>query len=180
MATFKNEDGEEFEAFTQEELEAAKATALEEFKNANPPAPAPAPEPAAPENDPVAALSKTVQDLQATLRAREIKDMAKLYAPGDVEKQKEYETNFGKLTGYENTPEGLAEQAEAAARLSGIDVTGVSVGDVAATSGGKNIDSAAQAKSSDADAALQKALGISPEDVAKYGPAVEAATKSNS
>lgn len=193
MAKFKNEAGEEVEAFTKEEIdaqiktaaEAAAAKAVEDFKTANPPKTAEqiaadkkaADEKAAADNEPVAKLTKTVEDLQKTLRNRDVADFAKVYTKGDTAKKTEFSSMFDRMSGFDDTtPEGMAAHAEAAARAIGLDVAGVDISSITGTGGGRDIDANKGKPSTEADKVIQKALGISEEDVKKYGPAVEAAT----
>jgi len=174
---FTDEEGNEIEVKTDEEIaadiEAARLEAIEEYKKNNPPAETPAKTQEEGAVDPIEELKKTVEGLQTTLRAKEIKDLARTYAPGDTAKQAEFEKGFSRLSGYENTPEGMLEQAEAAAKIAGIDVSSVSVADVAGTGSGRNIDSKASVAKSEADAVIQKALGITEEDVKKFAPAAD-------
>ena len=193
MAKFKNEIGEEFEAFTQEELDAkakeaadaAAAKAVEDYKTANPQK---TPEQLIEEKkavedqakkdaEPIEQLKKTVEGLQATIRARDIGDYAKTYAGADAAKQVEFKAKFDRLTGYPDTQEGIAERAADAAKLIGIDPKTVNIGDVAGTGSGRNVDGAGAVKETEADKLVQKALGISAEDVKKYGAAAQ--TESN-
>ncbi len=175
MATYKDADGNDVEAFTQAELDikakeaadAAAAKAVEDYKAANP-------TPVVVEkkeetSDPLAGIKQTIESLQSTIRARDVADLARTYAGADAAKQGEFKANFSKLTGFADTPEGLAEQAVAAAKMTGIDVAGVNVGDVAGTGSGRNVDGAATPQATEADKVVQKALGITTEDVKKYG-----------
>lgn len=180
MAKVTLADGTEVEMLTPEEAkaqsDAAAAKALEDFKKANPEKTPEqlaeekkiADEQAKKDGEPLAVLTKTVTDLQSTLRARDIADFAKTYAGADKAKQDEYKTAFSRLTGYESTPEGLAEQAVAAARLIGIDPKTVDVSGVAST-GNRNVDTGKPAVATEADKVVQKALGITAEDVKKFG-----------
>lgn len=179
MAKVTLEDGTEVEMLTPEEAKVQSDAVLEQYKKDNPIAPvvvAKTPEELAQEkiaqdaaNEPMAKLGRQLEEVHAKLRDREIADYAKTYAGNDTKKQDEYKTKFGRLTGYAETPEGLAERASDAAKMIGIDPTTVDVGDVAGTGGGRNIDSAAAVRQSEADTVVQKALGISVEDVKKYG-----------
>lgn len=182
MAKFFDAEGNEVEAFTTEEVAAQAQTvaeaALEKYKAENPQKEDVVVAPADTTPDPVAELTKTVKTLQDTIRSKEIKEIARTYAPGDVEKQKVIEQNFGRLTGFEETPEGFSQQAEAAARMSGVDTTGVSVGDVSGTGGGRNIDIPGQKQQTEVDKNVQTVLGITPEMVEKYSGKVSESNES--
>lgn len=123
--------------------------------------------------DPVAEVKKTVDALQATFVAERLERTAQRFAGDDAEKQGAYKTAFSRLSGYADTPEGQAEHAAAAARLAFGDDKTVDVGSMSGTGGGRNVDEKPRALTTDADKALQGALGITPEDVEKYGPKVE-------
>lgn len=191
MAKFKNDAGEEVEALTADEVtakvkeasEAAAAKAIEDYKKANP---AKTPEEIAADKkaaddkakadaEPIAKLTKDLAEVSSKLRGKEIADLARTYAKGDVDKQKSFTEMFGRLTGFENTPEGMIAQAEAAAGAVGINVKSVNVGDVSGTGAGRNVDAAGKPVTSEADKAIQAALGIKPEDAVKYAPKVEGA-----
>jgi hypothetical protein len=185
MAKFKDENGDEFEAFTQQELDAkakelsdaAAAKAVEEYKTANPAKSADqiAAEKAAADakaladNEPIAKLSKTVEALQQQLNQERVSGFAKTYAGNDQTKQTEFKSKFDRLTGYSDTPEGIAERAADAAKLIGVDPKSVDIGGVSSTGSGRNVDSAGAVKITEADKIVQNALGISAEDVKKYG-----------
>lgn len=185
MAKFKNEAGEEVEAFTQEELdaqkaeavEAAKAAAVEEYKAANPPKTAEqtaaekkaTDDAAAAANEPVAKLAATVEKLERELGEARVAGFARTYAGADPAKQAEFTTKFGRLTGYADTPEGMVERAADAAKLIGVDPASVDISGVTGTGGGRNVDGKPAPAATEADKIVQKALGITPEDVTKYG-----------
>ncbi len=187
MAKLFDEDGNEVEgALTKEEIETATAAAVETAKTEALDAykkehPEETPEEKTAREAAEAAATaaeKTPQQIAeeavaSALRTRDIADMAKAFAPGDAAKQAEIIANAGRLTGYEQTPEGLAGQVENAAKMAGIDVSGIDVSSVGNTGGGRNIDNANQVKTTEVDKTVQKILSISPEDVKKYGPKVE-------
>jgi len=180
MAKYFDADGNEVEGLLNaEEVVAAGNKAVADYQKANPVVVPKTAEEIAAEKivadkalEPFNVLSKTVSDLQATLRSRDIKDLARTYAGGDVAKQAEFETKFGRLTGYADTAEGMAERAGDAARMVGIDPAGFDVGSISGTSGGRNVGASPTVAQTDADKAVQKALGITPEDVTKYAPQV--------
>lgn len=186
MAKVKLEDGSEIDVLTPEEAKALVDAGIEEYKKNNPPAEVKAektPEEKAAEaaaaeaaaNNPVKALTATVEALQKDIRARDLREIARTYAKGDAAKMTQITENFDKLTGYDATPEGLAQQAEAAARMAGIDTTGINVGDIAGTGSGRNVDAPAGGATTTVDAEIQKAMGITPDVAEKYAPQAKAA-----
>jgi hypothetical protein len=168
---------DDIEKAKQEAVDAAKEAAIEEYKAANPSETAEekaareAKEKEAEGEKTPAELAQEAADraVAAALRTRDIQDMAKLYAPGDSAKQKEIIDNARRVSGFEETPEGLVSQVEAAAAMSGIDTKGVDLSGLAMTSGGRDVDVKPNVKATEADATVQNALGIKPEDVEKYG-----------
>jgi hypothetical protein len=181
MAKIRLEDGTEAEYLTPEEAkaqaEAAAAKALEDYKKANPektPEQIEAERKAAEEKaksdaEPLNQLKAQLESVQKELRDSKIESFAKSFAGSDKAKQDAYKVAFGRLTGFEETTEGMAERAEAAARMIGVDPKTVNVGDVAGTGGNKNVDDAGKPVMTEADKPIQKALGITEEDVKKYG-----------
>lgn len=171
---------EEIETAQKTAVDAAAAKALEDYKKEHP-------EPLAETDEEKIAREKKEKEeaekketektpqqiveeaVTVALKKRDVQDMAKKFAPGDPDKQKEILANIDRVTGFEDTPEGMVQQAEAAARMAGIDTAGVNVSDVSATGSGRNIDVADAKKTSEIDESLQKGLGISKEDVEKYG-----------
>lgn len=177
MAKFKNENGEEFEAFTQEELDAkaselataAAAKAVEDYKKANP---AKKEEPVIEkkqDGDPVAKLAQTVEALQKQLLEEKVANFARTFAGSEATKQAEFKAKFERLTGYPETPEGLAERAADAARMIGVNPSSVDISGVAGTGGGRNVDGTGKPAATEADKVVQKVLGITEADVKKYG-----------
>lgn len=184
MAELYDKDGNLVEgALTKEEHEAAITTksqeAVEAYKAANPPKEEKQEEKQDGGEKTAAELAAEAAEaaVAAALRARDISDMAKLYAPGDATKQNEIIQNAGRLQGYEATAEGLASQMEAAASMAGIDVKGVDISGITSTGGGRNVDTAPKGSTSEVDKSLQTALGIKPEDAEKYGKEGDEATK---
>lgn len=193
MAKFKNEEGEEFEAFSQEELDAkakelsdaAAAKAIEDYKNANPAKTVEqiaaekkiADEKAVADSEPLAKLAKELSDVKEKLSRAEVANLAKTYAGSDVEKQKSFTDMYSRLGGFEDSAEGVIARATAAAGAVGIDVKSVDISGVSGTGGGRNVDVRNSPKATEADTVVQKALGITSEDVKKYGPSVDEAIK---
>jgi hypothetical protein len=88
----------------------------------------------------------------------------------DTDRRKEVETKFNQLTGYDETPEGLARRAEDAYLLA----TGerynagrVDMSNLAAAGGVKTQTDSKVI--SEADKQIQAALGITAADIEKYG-----------
>lgn len=192
MTKYFDADGNEVDGFTQAELDAkakeladaAAAKAIEDYKAANPvktqeqiDAEKKAAEKAKADSEPIAKLTKTVETLQQQLNQERVAGFARTYAGADATKQAEFKTKFDRLTGYADTPEGIAERAADAAKLIGVDPVSVDISAVAGTGGGRNIDANKQVQATEADKIVQKALGITAEDVKKYSSAVEAANK---
>lgn len=193
MAKFKNENGEEFEAFTQEELDAkakevadaAAAKAVEDYKTANPAKTVEqiaaekkaADEAAVAANEPMTKLAKELADVKAKLTSAEVAGFARTYAGADATKQSEFKNKFERLTGYADTAEGMAERAQDAARMIGVNPVGVDISGVAGTGGGRNVDSAGVVQPTEADKIVQKALGITAEDAKKYGGEIKVENK---
>lgn len=173
----KQEDGTEIEVLTPEEAQAQAEAAVEEYKKANPPVEEKPAEVTPPKveggDDPVAALTKTVEGLQTQLQQERLGKFAHTYAGADAEKQNAYKTAFTRLTGYEETPEGQQQRAADAARLAfGSDQPVVDVANLAPTqTGGPSGDK--KPAQTEADATIQKALGITPEMVKTFGPGGE-------
>lgn len=176
MSKFFDEQGNAVEAFSKEELDAQIKTASEkaiaDLKAETPPAP-PAPPvtpPATPGIDPaIAARLDRLEKQNSELR---VSAAVSKYAGTDPEKAKTFRAKFDRLQGYEDSETGLAERAADAAKLAfgtdapGIDVTGL------ANAGGKSVDAGKTIAPTEADKAVQGALGITAEDVKKYGEKV--------
>lgn len=88
----------------------------------------------------------------------------------DADKQKTVREKFGSMTGYEDTPQGLQQRANDAYLLvtgerpqeGGVDMTNLH-----ASGGGRSEHT--EQKYSEADKEIQKTLGVTEEDVKKYG-----------
>lgn len=173
----KQEDGTEIDVFTQEEVDAkakeaadkAAAEALDAYKKEHPEDPTPNPK----EEDQPPAWAKPLIDKVAALDGNQTKSHLSRVLNGlDADKQKEVEAKFETLTtGYDSTPDGLARRAEDAYLLAtGAKFEGdaFNMGNLGAAGGQKPAigDSAAQTAT---DKTVQTALGITPEDVKKYG-----------
>jgi hypothetical protein len=157
MTTYYDEQGNAVEAFSKEELEAQLA---EKLKEQTPPAPQ-------------ADLSPVLERLQKTesaLYEMRVEKYADIHAGNDAEKREKFMVKFGRLTGYEETPEGIAERARDAAKLA-FDATQDASTQGLADTGGRSVDTASQnfAPSNDIETQLRRELGISDTDVEKYG-----------
>ena len=154
MTTYYDEQGNAVEAFSKEELEAQLA--------AQTPVPVEAPD-----------LSPVLERLQKTENAlyeMRVEKLADSYAGSDAEKRQAFIAKFGRLTGYEETIDGMAERAKDAAKLAFDTVdTGASTEGIANV-GGRSVDGEGKttAPSNSAEAELRAALGITDTDVEKY------------
>lgn len=172
-----DKDGNEIEVFSQEELEAklneVKSSALKEAeakieqerKNAEEAAAA-----ARAAGDEVPEWAKEIIARVDSLSQSHTQTYVERVANGlDGDKRKLIEAKFSTLTGYDDTPEGLSRRAEDAYLLATgekFNAGSVNVANLAAAGGGRsNVQEKAQ---SDVDAGIQAALGIRPEDVAKF------------
>jgi hypothetical protein len=184
MAKLFDENGNEVAgAMTKEEhetaltaaVDTAKTEAVDTYKKENPPAETPPAKKEGEEEETTETAEQIAERIASkavatALRQRDIQDMARAYAPADAAKQAEIIANAARLTGYEETPEGLASQVEAAAKVAGIDTAGVDISGVTGTGGGRNVDTTSGPAPTEADSTVQKALGITSEDVEKFAP----------
>lgn len=154
MATYYDEQGNAVEAFSKEELEAQLATQA--------PAPVEAPD--------LSPVLERLQKTESALYDMRVEKLADSYAGNDAEKRQAFTSKFGRLTGYEETTEGMAERAKDAAKLA-FDTTdaGASTAGIADV-GGRSIEGEGKttAPSSSLEAELRAALGITDKDVEKY------------
>lgn len=167
MAKFFDEEGNEVTGFSQEELDAKvvegitakeadiRKAAVEEYTKNNPPK----------SDDTLVARLQKLEDDNKSMR---ISSFATRFAGADVEKQTAFKTKFDRLTGYEETEAGWSERATDAAKLAFGEAAGINIGDVAGA-GGRNPDNVKQVAQTEADKQIQSVLGISAEDVTKYG-----------
>lgn len=156
MTTYYDEQGNAVEAFSKEELEAQLA---EKIKAVIPPAPDLSP------------VLDRLQKTESALYDMRVEKLADSYAGSDADKRQMFISKFGRLTGYEETVDGMAERARDAAKLAFDSVnTGASTAGITNV-GGKSVDAEQNtgAQASSADIELRKALGITEEDVSKYG-----------
>lgn len=176
MGKLFDENGDEVTAFTQEELDAAKKEAVTAAKTADEEAAAATAKEK--ENADIAAadnatktdaqkLEERLARIEAENTKFRVEKLADQFAGDDKEKRIQFMSKFDRLTGYEDTPEGMAERASDAVRLAfgieaGVDTAGL--GD----SGGRGEDSKGVVQSTEADKDIQSMLGISSDDVQKY------------
>ncbi len=162
MAIFKDAQGNDVEAYTKEEVEAqvvsASTSAVEDFKKNNPPKQEHVVDPK---------ITETITSLQRKVGELQLSNHITKYTGGDAEKVAKFKSKFERLQGYEDTEAGLAERAADAARLAFGDVASLDVSHLAAP-GGKGNGGGNQPPSED-DKLIKAALGITPDDVAKYG-----------
>jgi hypothetical protein len=173
MATFKDDAGNEVTAFTQEEVQAQIAAAVEEAKKTTTKT-----EGAAPVAIDVEAIKaeilKSVEEKTNAVRT-EVKSeklqavKSALGSELDADARKVYEAKFDSLTvGYEDTPEGYQARARDAYLLA--------TGKPPAVDFGLSNMMAPMAKSTvkssqttETDRAIRAALGITEADAEKYG-----------
>lgn len=173
MATFKDDAGNEVTAFTQEEVQAQIASAIEEAKKATQKTEDPKVVPIDVEAI-KAEILKSVEEKTNAVRT-EVKS-EKLQAVKsvlgnelDADTRKVYEAKFDSLTaGYEDTPEGYQARARDAYLLA--------TGKPPAVDFGLNNMMAPMAKSTvtstqttELDRGIRAALGITEADAEKYG-----------
>lgn len=175
MAELFDKDGKPVEgAMTKEEIDAAVAAAgtkaVDDFKAANPPKEEKKEEVKDEVQKQIEQLSSLVQGLVTTNNESVKASFASKFAGGNADDAAKFNTMYDRLTGFEETPDGRAERAEAAARAAGLSTEGIDVGDFAGTGGGKNIDPAKTVASTSADKLLQPMFGLTPEDVTKFTP----------
>lgn len=157
-------EGNEIEVFSQEELDA-------KLKEATP-APAPAPiEKKEAESTEIPVWAKELMGKVDALSGRETQTYVGRVVSGlDTDRKKEVEAKFQQLSGYDETPDGLARRAEDAYLLATgekFNADTVNMKNLAAAGGGKT-DTAPKV-TTEADKQIQSALGITQADVDKFG-----------
>ena len=155
MTTYYDEQGNAVEAFSKEELEAQLAEKLKENT------------PQAPDLSPVL---ERLQKTESALYDMRVEKLADSYAGNDADKRTAFATKFSRLTGYEDTLEGMAERAKDAAKLAFDTQEGASTAGLA-DAGGKGVDANVKqtAPANDVEREVRQALNISDADVEKYG-----------
>lgn len=156
MTTYYDEQGNAVEAFSKEELEAQ----LAQVKKENVPQDAPDLSP----------VLDRLQKTESALYEMRVEKLADSHAGNDADKRQAFVAKFGRLTGYEETAEGMAERAKDAAKLA-FDTAGAGAStEGLSDAGGRGEEGSGGvvAPSSSADAELRAALGITDKDVEKY------------
>lgn len=176
-------DGNEVEALTKEESEAAVAAAVEAAKVAAETAAteaataAAAAAAAAEGGDDMPAWAKdlktSVERLATVQETGTRESLAAQYTGNDAEKTAAFMTKFDRLTGYADTKEGLAERAADAAKLAFGEGKVVDVSSFAGTSSGRTVGAAGEKPlTTELDKKIQAPLGITAAMVEKHGDAV--------
>lgn len=156
MAKYFDADGNEVEAFSKEDVEKAKQEAAAGVK---------VPDlPFKPEE--FESIKSTLNTVTAQLHGMRVEKYAGMYAGNDPEKVKAYKDSFGRITGYADDDAGFEARAKDAARLA----FGTDAAVTVDTSGaGRNVDTTKSTERSAEDKVIQNALGITEEDVKKFG-----------
>lgn len=175
-----DKDGKEIDVFSQEELDAklkeftdktASEKAEAEAKAAADKAAADAAAAAGGNNDEVPAWAKPIIAAVDSLKSNHTQGYVEKVATGlDADKRKLVETKFAGLSGYDETPEGMARRAEDAYLLA----TGekFNAGTVnmqnlmGSGSGGRTATT--DKVTTEADKEIQSALGITTADIEKF------------
>lgn len=179
MAKLFDENGNEVEALTLEEVKAANEKALADYKKTEEDkkkadddavAAAKAAEDAAraAAQDPNAELGSRLTKIEQENRQLKIERLADKFAGNDPEKRAAFVQKFDRLTGYEESDAGLVERATDASKLAFGENPTIDIGAVAGTGGGRSIGDK-EYTPTEGDKAVQEALNISAEDIAKYG-----------
>lgn len=155
MATYYDEQGNAVEAFSKEELELQLAEKIKENTVQ------------APDLSPVL---ERLQKTESALYDMRVEKLADSFAGNDPEKRQSFINKFGRLTGYEETIDGMTERARDAAKLA-FDTQNIAENTVGlADAGGKTINATGNSQHvNQADDELRKLLGITDTDVEKYG-----------
>lgn len=176
MVKLFDADGNEVEAFSQEELDAKlqdEITKKQQEADAAAAAKAEADRKAAESNDDktkkteAQLLAERLERLEKDNKQLRIEKLADQFAGNDPEKRKTFMSKFERLTGYEETADGFAERAQDAVKLAfgapqSIDTTNLG------NAGGRNINDVKHSPTTEVDKTIQAALGISADDVKKY------------
>lgn len=169
-------EGNEIEVFSKEELdaqiEATKTKLAEDAKAADEAAKKAAEDVVAgtKNDDEMPGWAKTLVEKVNLISSNETKTyLGKVTSGLDADKRKDVEAKYNNLTGYDETPEGLARRSEDAYLLA----TGqkyqagtVDMNNLVASGGGKSVVDGAPV--AEVDKGLQSLLGITKEDVDKY------------
>ncbi len=153
MTTYYDEQGNAVEAFSKEELEAQLASKLKEQAPVD-----------------LSPMLERLQKTESALYDMRVEKYADIHAGNDAEKREKFMAKFNRLTGYEESAEGLSERAKDAAKLAFDMATDQGLQGLA-DAGGKSINTSNQnnAPANDIEAQLRRELGISDSDIEKYG-----------
>lgn len=174
-----DKDGNEIDVFSQEELDAkiketidAQAAADADAKaKADADAAAAAAAAAASKNDEVPEWAKQIIAKVENLSTNHTMSYIDKVTGGvDSDKKKAISEKFNSLSGYDETPEGMARRAEDAYLLATgekFNANVVNINNLAAAGGGRTQTDVKAV--TEADKAVQSALGITPADVEKFG-----------
>jgi len=173
-------EGKEIEVFSQEELDAklkeftektASEKAEADAKAAADKAAADAAAAAGGNNDEVPAWAKPIIDTVNSLKSNHTQTYVEKVATGlDADKRKLVETKFAGLTGYEETPEGMARRAEDAYLLATgekFNAGTVNVQNLMSSGNGGRTQTDNKVVT-ETDKEIQSALGITSADAEKF------------
>lgn len=174
-----DKDGKEIDVFSQEELDAklkeftdktASEKAEADAKAAADKAAADAAAAAGGNNDEVPAWAKPIIAAVDSLKSNHTQTYVEKVATGlDADKRKLVETKFAGLSGYDETPEGMARRAEDAYLLATgekFNAGTVNVQNLMGSGGGRTATN--DKVTTEADKEIQSALGITAKDVEKF------------
>lgn len=117
--------------------------------------------------------AKQMKEQLDALNSNQTATVLDKYTSGlDADKVDDFKAKYDNLQGYDNSPEGMQRRAEDAYLLATgerYDSSSVNMQNIAASSGGAANISESNTKFTAQDKEIQKALGITEEDVEKYG-----------
>lgn len=173
MAKYYDENGNEVtdvvsKTDSDAAVEAAKAAAIDAYKTEHPEPVAPAAEEVKPSE--LQVLQDQITSLTGSLTKEKQDAAIRTYTGGDPDKEATLRAEFDRMTGYEDA----GARAAAAAKVAFGEVKVVNPTDFSGAGSGRTPDGANAAPlSRPVDLEIQKKLGISAEDVAKYGAKIE-------
>lgn len=193
MAKFKNENGEEFEAFTKEELDAAKLAALEEAKKALEPEMNQLKEDLKKEQEKdknfgkvkteseekIAGLEKKYTDLHNSVVGGKKEEILAKLSGGDAETRRKIELEYAKFAGEAVTPQEIESRMLNATKLAIPDVSVNSLDDAFSKIGARSKkDVGTETKvATESEKKMGDMLGITDADRAKYEPVINSNIK---
>lgn len=113
-------------------------------------------------------LDPRVETISQRLDRIEREKLADIHAGTDPTRRAEFLSKYGRLTGYADTPEGVAERSADAVKMAFGETPSVDVSADAAS--GRNVDTKAAVKITEADKVIGAALGITDADREKFTP----------